>query len=383
MQTSYNVQYARSLEGMAEAVHRSRRGLLPMLPQRTSITSANGAGTDDWEWTIVDDETGETHVLTATGSGTEATLAANAIAAFNAHDVLPMLFVLEGVTSASDVVATLRAKHSNRSYTVTATGGTGANTVAELQAAGGAGVNFGRMVCRATHTGAGPFEIQTLGASTELADLRGVVLRTDANSSRATETNSPTAEDLADRGKDLELLTEGYFLAKVEEAVSPGDPVHVRRALTSSAGRLGGFRASPAGATQVATITAVADRPAYVIEFGYLGQDYSFEYHPTDNTTTTDVAIDGLEFAAAQDGVLPDGVTASSASAAATMTLTAEAGTVFDYVRSVASGLDSAAVSATVSVAAGDADTLDISSIAQYETAASADGLALVKLNMK
>lgn len=377
MQTVYNVQYARGLEGFAEQVHRSRRGLLPKLAQITTVTTANGAGSDDWVITFVDDETSQSYVLTVAGSATEATLASNAVAAFAVHDQLPLLFTA-GFTSVSDVVGTFTAKHSNRTYTITATGGTGANTISITQAAGGSGINFGRFVRRDVSE-ADPASIEALDAAATLADLRGVVLRTDANSSRATETNDPTAEDLAPRGKDLELLTEGLFLAKVEEAVEPGDPVHLRRALTSGAGRLGGLRASPQGAAQVSTYTPTADMTTYSLEYGYLGQHYTLTYSPTDGTTSVADACDGIVAAANDDGP-PTGVAITDSTTA--VTFTTAAGTKLDYLRNTGTNLDADTVTGVAAEGAADADTIDISSIASFESAASADGLALVRVRM-
>lgn len=374
MQTSYRTTLARGLAGYCEGLRESVPGTLPQLPQITTVTSANGAGTDDWVITIVDDETGESYSVTATGSGTEATLDANMEAAFAAHDSLPLLFSLT-VTSSSDVVATFTARHTNRSYSFSATGGTGANTVANTQAAGGSGLGFGLFVARGSNDG----EIAALGASTTVSQLVGLLVRTDANSSRGPANDTLAAEDLADPGKTHEVLTRGRMLVKVETDVTPASTPYVRRAQTSSAGTVGALRDDPAGSTQVATITPIADMLDYVVQYGYLGQDYSFHYSPTDGTTSADDAVDGLEDAAAETA--PSGVTVSAASAA-TMTLTAAAGTVFDYVRNGAWSLDTEAASTTVSLAAGDADAIDVSSIAKFVSSAVAGSLAVLAVDM-
>ena len=183
------------------------------------------------------------------------------------------------------------------------------------------------------------------------------------------------------------VLCRGTFLALVEEAVTPASRVWVRRALTSSAGRLGGFRDSPAGTAEVATITVIADQSHYAVKASMVvnGQlrELEFEFHPTDATTTTDVAIDGLEAAAAA-AIAAQGftgfVTASAASAAATMTLTTLAGTVFEYVDGTAFNLDAAAEALEVVLTSTDADAIDCSAIFAYESSAAANELAVVRV---
>src|SRR5687768_10792783 len=104
MLTQYNATHSLAMEGQPIGDWRESRPLaLPWLAQITTVTSANGAGTDDWVITIVDEETLQEHVLTVPGSGTEATLDSNAEAAFAAHATLPNLFDAT-FTSVSDVV---------------------------------------------------------------------------------------------------------------------------------------------------------------------------------------------------------------------------------------------------------------------------------------
>jgi hypothetical protein len=62
------------------------------------------------------------------------------------------------------------------------------------------------------------------------------------------------------------------------------------------------------------------------------------------------------------------------------MTLTAAAGTAFDYCRSTAWTLDTEAASATVSLATADVDTIDLSSFCSFETTAAAGELALLRI---
>lgn len=379
MQTSYVMNKSVAIEGMTVGERRSKPRTLPWLPQITQVRFTAGGLTDDVVLTVVDDLTQQSYSITTTGSATEATMLDNLIAGVRANGKLNDLFSAteDGV---DDLVLT--ARHANRSYTITCTGGPSATVpvVSDLQDAGGSKVDMGRMVVRGSEDG----EFEAIGASAVLADIEGIVFRTDANHLHSLENDSASAVDQLDRGKVHSVLESGRVWVEVEEAVVPGDPVFCRRALTSGAGNLGGFRASPAGSTQVATITVVADHQNYVVEFSIDGERVSFSYNPSDGTTTTDDAVDGLEDAAAEiltaRGITS--VTASAASAAASFTLTAEAGRQFDYVTVSSFGEDTEAVAGTVSVAAADVDAIDVSSIAQFETSASAGGLALLKLKM-
>lgn len=375
MQTSYRTTLARGLPGYCEGKRESVPGLLPQLPQITTVTTANGAGSTDWAITIVDDETGQSYTVTATGSATEATLDANMEAAIAAHADISVLFTTT-VTSVSDVVATFTARHTNRSYTFTATGGTGANTVAVTQAAGGSGLNFGRFVARGTNDG----EIQAVTASTALANLVGALVRTDANSSRGPANDTLAAADLADRGKDHEVLTRGRMLVQVEEAVTPASEVWLRVATTSGAGRVGGLRASAVGATgEILTFTPTVDHGNYQFEYGYRGRHYVVNYSPTDNTTSVADACAGLEDAAL-DGKHAD-VTVSAGGTTA-ITLTLPVGRTFDYARTSGWGLDTEATDGTTALSAGDADAINISSIAKFVSTAPTDGLAVLAIDM-
>lgn len=368
-----------AVEGMAHGgdLNESIGLQLERRKQVLRLTVAQGAATDDLVLTVEDVESGQTYEATATGNANEATLAANALAAIRASEI-NKVFSAAAVqaTSGQDLIIDLTARHGGREYELSGTGGTGAITVSETVEPGGSGLEFGRMVAFGSSEGS----FAQLGATDTIDDLAGLLERTEANHFRP-EAEDFSTTDVCPVGTHMPIKRRRRMWVKVEEAVAVGDPVYVRRALTSSAGRLGGFRASPAGSTQVATITAVADHQFYVIEFGYLGRDYRIAYGPTDGTSTTDIAIDGLEAHAAE--VCPAGVTPSAASAAATMTLTAAAGTEFDYVRNGAFGEDTAAAGTSVSLAAADVDTINISTIARWTKGAAADGLALLTLDMR
>lgn len=370
MQTSYSVNSDRAVEGMPVGDRETAPKLFPYVAQVTTLTIAAGEA-GDWTVTVVDDATQQSYSVTCQGHATEATALDNLVAAWALTGELRTLFSIaeDGAT-----VATLTSQHPGRSYTITSTTpGSMTCAVADTTDASTAGLNFGRFVARGSNDG----EIAELGASTTLAQLEGVTFRTDANHFHDLDGDTPSASDLLAGGKYLSIMKRGRMWMVAEDAVTPASTPYVRRAQTSGAGTVGRIRGSVAGSTQVATITPTADHPLYAIEFGYKGIHYSFQYRPTDGTTTADDAVDGLEDAAA--AVVPTGVTASAASGV-TMTLTAAAGTAFDYVRSTAFGLDTEAASASVSLAASDVDTIDVSSICEFETTAAAGALVLVRL---
>src|SRR5690606_5104487 len=128
--------------------------------------------------TIEDDETGQSYEATATGNANEATLAASAVAAIRASEIDKVFSVAATqATSGQDIILDFTARHGNRSYSGSSTGGTGASTWSETTAPGNTGLAFGRMVAR----GSGDDEFAALGASSELADIAGILVRTDAN----------------------------------------------------------------------------------------------------------------------------------------------------------------------------------------------------------
>src|SRR5690606_30093624 len=83
--------------------------------------------------------------------------------------------------------------------------------------------------------------------------------------------------------------------------------------------------------------------------YGYQGRTYIATYSPTDATTTVADACAGLEDALLENA--PSGVTVSAGGTTA-VTLTAAAGTDFDFVENTAWNLDTEAASTTISVAA-------------------------------
>lgn len=371
MQTSYNVNQTIGVEGQPIGDRKTRPGFLPWLAQQTQIRIADSEA-GDLVITIVDDDTAQSFSITVTVSGTtEATTLDEMLAAWRANG---QFNALASVTEdgAEDLEIVFRSH--NRAYTVTTTPpGSMTAVVSEVQAPGGAGLEFGRMVAR----GSGDMEIQQVSATTEIADLFGFLFRTDANHFHSLENDTPTAVDATDRGRHYSHILEGRALVKVEEAVTPASEVWMRRALTSSAGRLGGFRASGVGGQESHTVVPVVDLSAYGFEFGWRGRHYTCHYHPTDLTTTVADAIDGLYAALGT-------VTGLTFSESATLlTIQTAAGEALDYIRNSSAALDADTLTVVIAeTVAADTDAINISAIAEYETTAAAEGLAQVRFHM-
>lgn len=387
MQANFAMQPPIGVEGQLWGEdHQSRPFELPQRAQITTFTLADASAAAGEAWTIVatDVDKGQTFTLSFTSGATVAlTLAALTAAA----SIGKFRDLFSAVDDASTIATwTARNKGKVYSFTTTTGGGTGTNTVAVTQTAinyNAAGLPFGRAVVRGT----GDREMAEISATSTVNDIIGVLYRTDSNALHSLESDSLTAVDDCERASFQRVLCKGTFLALVEEAVTPASRVWVRRALTSSAGALGRFGDTPAGSTQVSTITAIADAQVYAIKAAMVVdgvlRTLEFEYAPTDGTTTTDVAIDGME-AAADAAITAQGFTgliaASAASAADTMTLTAAAGREFVYVDGTAFFEDAAAEAMTVSTAAGDADRIDCSAIFAYESSAASGELAVVRV---
>lgn len=377
MQTSYSSHLTAGVEGMPIGRRMSRSYSLPDLAQVQTITIADGspAAAEAWTIDIVDDFTAQAYQV-AFSSGASLALTLDAmVAAFQAH---PKVNDLLSITEDGATVATLTANHKQRSYTVTVTpGGSATAAVAETTAFGGAKIPFGRAVVRGSGTG----EFALPGASTVANDVLGLLFRTDANHSQSrADSEDPDAIDGASRGKMYSIMEQGRCLVLPEEAVSPGDAVYLRRALTSGAGTLGGFRASPAGSAQVATVTPTAAELDFLIMIEYTppsGTKQSvplLSANPDGSASQTEIC-DAWRTAAATaqaDGLLA-GFTFGGTS---TLTVTGPAGESF-LVADVGEG-----VSAVADTTPADVDAIDVSALFEWETAGSSTQLARLKVKM-
>lgn len=370
MQTQFTVNPGAAIAGLAIGRVYAKPRTLPYRAQISTITiGSSEAG--DLVIDVTDDETQQTYSLTVTLSGAvEATSLDEMLAAIQANGPLNNLF--SGVEDGATVL-TLTARHANRSYTITTTPpGSMTAVVATSQASGGDGIEPGLWVAR----GAADLQIDALTATTTLAQLEGVLRRTDANHFHAL-VESTTDVDRLRRGKTHSVLESGSRVwVEVEDAVTPGSTPYVRRALTSGAGTVGAMRGSAAGATQQTwTFTPTAiDLPGYGFQFEYQGVPYTALYLG-DGTTTVAVACDGL----VQDLGSIAGLTITDNGT--DVTIQPALGTQLENVRNLASHTDVPADSVTVAeTVQEDIDTIDVSSIAVFETSAAAGGLALLRI---
>lgn len=349
--SSYRINPAPIRAWLTEGDVKSRGHVFPWLPGIYQVRFTAGALTDDTEWSITNDETEQVHTATGTGSATEATMLDNALEALQGEPNINGLFSIteDGV---DDVVFT--ARHTNKSYTIVATGGPSATApvTSTLQEPGGSKLDFGFV---ALSSG----KLVALSATTGVADLAGFIRYSDANHYRETWEDTVVA---LERGKKHAVVYEGHVWAPYAgSAPSIGGSVYLRRALTSGAGTVGEILAAPAGSEQVSTYTPVADMLAYGFEYGYNGVHYVVHYVPTDATTAVADACDGLVAQANID--IPDGVTIADGTTE--VTITTAAGTQLDYLRATVTTLDADTAAGVAVVGAADVDALDISSIAE------------------
>jgi hypothetical protein len=382
MQTNYQRSMDIALAGqVTDGDALTRSYLLPLLPQISLLTVTAGSETDDLVITVVDDDTGQTYSVTATGSATEATLLTNAEAALNGNAKLDDLFDVDGEVD-TNVLITLTARHAGRSYTISATGGTAVTdpVVTSVQAAGGTPLDIGVFVARSSTDG----QLARVSSSTTIANLLGITQRPQAAGIRNLASLSPSAVDQWAAGSMLDVVEGGVVYMTVEEAVTPASPVWMRLAQTSSAGTLGAVRASPAGAAQVNTVAPAADQLEYGIQLIHKGKTYLASYAPTDGTTTVADAIDGLYDALVEaiggDDSATNGIGLTITESATLLTITTDDGTAIDSLTNYHYELDSEAATTVIVVGTADADALDISSVAKYLTSASAGGLAKVQV---
>lgn len=242
MQTSYSVNPAKALEGLTEGARLTRPGSLPYLPQISTITLAL-AEAGNLTVKIVDDLTQQSYSVTAAISSIDEAVALDElVAAWRADVEANALF---SVAEDGATVFTATARHANRSYTITTTPpGAMTATVATSQAAGGSGLEMGRMVARGSNDG----EIRALTSTDTVSTVAGILIRTDANHFHKLENELPSDVDALARGKTYPVLYDGFIWVHCETAVTPSSTVHVRK---SGSGEVGAFRASASGADTI------------------------------------------------------------------------------------------------------------------------------------
>jgi hypothetical protein len=376
MITNYPQNPSARKEGQVYGSRKSAPLTIPKLAQIAEVVlvDASPAASEAWVLTATDDETGQIWTLPITSGASLAASLDAAVAAVVGNGKFNDLFSAseDGVDT-----LTLTAKHVGRGYTfaLDTSAGSATSTITITQVAGGDKVPFARMLARSSVAG----EARLLGSTDALRDLAGATVRHDFNHTRPFEPSAQRAGyDGLDRGKTVSLAHECRMAGLPETAPSAlTDSVFVRRAQTSSAGNVGAFSAAAAGGQQSHTFTPSAvNLPGYGFEFDYAGAHYTALYLG-DGSTTVAQACDGL----VQDLGSITGLTITDG--ATEVTIQTAAGTQLENVRNLASHtdvpVDSVAVAESV---AGDLDSIDITSVARWESLPDAGGLCVVRLDM-
>jgi hypothetical protein len=375
MQTEYKNVLDDSIEGAPYGTRRNSRSMtLPWQAQSTQIR-IGALETGNLVINVVDDETQQSYSITvALSTTTAATSLDEMVTAAQANVDFNNLFTFSEDASQD---FQMDARHANRTYTVTTTPpGSMTAVVSSLQAAGGSGLEFGRLVAR----GSGDDEFEALTATSTLANIVGGLFRTDGNHLHSLENDTPSAVDASDRGRTYSVMYDGGMTVKVEDAVTPASKVYVRRAQTGSVGAVGRVRATPAGTAQVVTATPTAANDTnYALQIHFTSGPAKGETHVIqalgDGSATATEICNDLRTSLNSNARLAALITESGT---ATLILTASAVDTEFEVEDVGAG-DFASITETT---ARDDDTIDISSIAEFESTAAADGLARLRINL-
>ncbi len=372
MQTIFDNNRAIAVEGaLAGFPRQSRPFTLAQLEQQSRITIADSEA-GDLVITVVDDESLQSYSLTVAVSGTtEATTLDEMVAAWQINAKLNDLFsVSEDGATLFDIVS----RHGNRAYTITTVPpGSMTAVVSEIQAPGGSGIEFGRMVQR----GAADDDMIALDAATSVDNLVGVLFRQDGNHFHAT---LETAVDVADVARTYSVMRQGTFYAQVEDAVTPASRVFVRRAQTSGAGALGRFRAAADGTAQLITATpTAANDTEFVLQIHFTagpakGETHSIQMVSDGSGTATEIC-DGLRTSLNSNARLAALITDTGT---ATLLLTASDVASEFEVEDIGAG----AWTSITETTARDDDTIEVSAFCQFESTAAAGALARVRVDV-
>lgn len=375
-QYSYDKHFDAAIHGLGMGEHDSRPMSFPILPQRVQVRFTAGSLTTDVSWSITDDVSRQVYEVTSTGSATEADMLDNAVAALRANASVNALFAITE-DGADDVVFT--ARHPGRSYTIAATGGPSATqpVTSVLQTAGGSGLPFGFV--RQTVSD-GRATVDLLDASTELADLAGYVIRTEANAFREIPDN---AQDTINRGKHLPVAYDGriwlaYSGTAPSVAAGVGGDLYLRRAQTSASGTIGDILAAPAGSAQVYTLTPTTSEDSFMVRFSFGGASYTLVADGADGSYSATEICDDLRASATAQGIAA--TTGLSFGGTATLTITTPAGTALD---SAPVSMGQGAFASITETDAADVDAINIGSIAFVERVNAGLGLALIRVIMR
>lgn len=353
MQTSYSSTQSVGLKGelasAQDVVRRARH-----YPKKKHIVAVSLGGTNDGTYTIrVTPPAGYLpqpyfDASFVASSSTADQIVAGLVAALNATTTVPNLRSLVFATADlpnDDVILT--GLHSGVVFTVSFPSNPNTNlTQSTTQDGARSAIPFGVAMAQ----GSTEQEVDKPSSTTLERNIAGVLLR----SPKIEAPLDGSAETIA-VGDNCEILEVGEVYIMPEDDVTPASEVYVRITSDGSTEVLGALRGTPSGSTQAVTITPTANHLVYGVEYGYLGVHYTAQYAPTDATTSVADAVAGLEDALEQNK--PTGVTVS-AGGTTEVTITAAAGTKFDYVRNTAWNLDTEAASTTVSIGTADAECI-------------------------
>lgn len=386
MQTSFAVNYTKAIAGLTVGAHRSKGRVQPLAKQ--TWTGTIGTGTvGNLVLRLVDDATQQSYDLTvAMSTTTLATSLAEIQTAWRANGKFNDLF---SISHDGSTVYTIAARQPGKSWThsMVSAPGSFADTIAETVASGGSGPAFGLAVAR----GSNDNEFGVLGASSTINDIIGVTKRTDANHFHDLPVDlgddDPDASDLTVRGKMQSLVEQGRVWVTAESAMAPGGRVYVRRALTSGAGAVGGFRGAVAGSAQTLTITPIVNQAIYGFSFTFVYQGVRHRiqavYMPTDGTTSIADACGGL-FDAVSAEITAKGLSSvlTPADNATTLTVVTAAGYAITEPSANVWYLDTEAATVSLSNGTEDVDTIDASDLFEIESTAAAGELVLIKVKL-
>jgi len=386
MITQYPNGLTPAIQGQSLAAPRRCKPMqLPLLAQIDDHTITGGTTTDDVTLRVLDRESGVTHQIVIPGNATEATLLASILAAVRANAQLNALFAVADAGTGANVIVRFTARHANRAYTISSVGGPSgpavAGSTAVVQAPGGAGLTFGSLVAR----GDDDNSFASIGAATTLTQITGALWRDESlfqDIPAPLSVAVPNAVPLSVRGRHYPIAELIRMWVTVETAVTPASAVHVRRALTSGAGTVGsGFRATAAGVAQVATVTPGAGQNSVPLSIeiriltGARAGQSKVLFHQSDASMTATEAADAFRADLAADVGFSSAVAGTGT---ATLILTAASADV-TFTVDVIEGTFTVAEATT----AGATHTIDVSSVAKFESSAPAGGLAVLAINLQ
>lgn len=277
----------------------------PILVQLHKILIGGTASDGNYVTTIVDDQTGETWVVTtvrATTPSSNADIAAQHAADINALQGLNGVVnaVINGTTAEQ---VDLTFLHPGITYTVTCTETTATGTITptKLQTAGGANRKLARAV-RSSSFLSGQHVIADLATTSLAADVIGMTLRPQAAGPHNLGSVLAADVDQWISPQAVDVIEEGYAAAKNVSSVAAvaRAPVYVVRA-TTGGDELGQFRSDAEGVAHVVEAApTAANSTDYVLEIELVDESTGkvvgshTAFYTSDASATDAEIVDGL-----------------------------------------------------------------------------------------